>query len=171
MARLLRRLRVLQRHLPLPRAPPAPSLSAPRSPRRAQNNNWIRKKLEDTRNKLVGVFQGPTASTEVYEVFTVRAPAPPGIAATHPAPQLALVIWRDRLFGRIKDRLIRALLALIQRDRDGEQVNHSDVRGVIESYGALMPALIYAPSDRVAPCSEARHCEQKQAARDLQGGL
>lgn len=36
-----------------------------------QNNNWIRKKLEDTRNKVVGVFQGPTASTEVYEVFTV----------------------------------------------------------------------------------------------------
>ena len=51
------------------------------------------------------------------------------------------MIWRDRLFGRIKDRLIRALLALIQRDRDGEQVNHSDVRGVIESYGALTAPL------------------------------
>lgn len=71
-----------------------------------------------------------------------RTPPPPSPppALTRGA-QLALVIWRDRLFSKIKDRLIRALLELIQRDRDGEQVNQSEVRGVIESYGATdLPA-------------------------------
>ena len=37
-----------------------------------QNNNWIRKRLEDSRNKLGGFSAGPSSSTEVYEVFTVR---------------------------------------------------------------------------------------------------
>ena len=64
---------------------PLPSLSAPLT---AQNNNWIRKKLEDTRNKLVGVFQGPTASTEVYEVFTVRTARRPR------SPLTARCSWR-----------------------------------------------------------------------------
>jgi len=38
----------------------------------AQNMNWIRKRLEDSRNKLGGLYQGPTSTTEVYEVYTVR---------------------------------------------------------------------------------------------------
>lgn len=62
----------------------APAARAARRSRAPQNNNWIRKKLEDTRNKLVGVFQGPAASTEVYEVFTVR-PRPPSRARRSPA--------------------------------------------------------------------------------------
>lgn len=39
-----------------------------------QNNNWIRKRLEDSRNKLGGFSAGPSSSTEVFEVFTVRNP-------------------------------------------------------------------------------------------------
>ena len=102
-----------------------------------QNNNWIRKRLEDTRNKMGG-YQGPAVSTEVYEVFTVRA-----LTCTLQTPtltdssaQLAMVIWRDQLFVKIKEKLLRALLELLTKERDGEQVNQSEVRGVIESYGA-----------------------------------
>ena len=47
-----------------------------------------------------------------------------------------MVIWRDRLFNKIKDKVLRAVLELITKDRDGEQINQSEVRGVIESYGA-----------------------------------
>lgn len=38
---------------------------------RSQNANWIKKRLEDSRNKLSGVFQGASATTEVYVVFDV----------------------------------------------------------------------------------------------------
>jgi len=38
-----------------------------------KNNNWIKKRLEDSRNKLGGLYQGPSSTAEVYEIFTVLA--------------------------------------------------------------------------------------------------
>lgn len=35
----------------------------------------------------------------------------------------------------MKDRVIRAVLELITRDRDGDQVSHTEISGVIQSYG------------------------------------
>ncbi|ELR25392.1 cullin 1, putative [Acanthamoeba castellanii str. Neff] len=84
------------------------------------NNNWIRKRLEDSRNKLGGFSAGPSSSTEVYEVFT-----------------LALVIWKDHVFSKVKDRLVRSLLELITKERDGELINERVVAGVIQSFVKL----------------------------------
>lgn len=38
-----------------------------------QNMNWIRKRLDDSRNKLGSLYQGSASSTEVYEVGTVSS--------------------------------------------------------------------------------------------------
>lgn len=87
------------------------------------NMNWIRKRLEDSRNKLGSMYpgqQGGLAATEVHEVYT-----------------LVLVIWRDRLFEKLKDRLVRCVLELITQDRDGNQVNTTLMAGVINSYVKL----------------------------------
>ena len=35
---------------------------------------------------------------------------------------------------------MRAVIELITRDRDGDQVNHSEISGVIQSYGQLIVA-------------------------------
>jgi hypothetical protein len=84
------------------------------------NNNWIRKRLEDSRNKLGGYSASPSTSTEVYEVFT-----------------LALMVWREHLFSRVKDRLVRSLLELMTKERDGELINTTAVTGVIQSFVKL----------------------------------
>jgi hypothetical protein len=84
------------------------------------NNNWIRKRLEDSRNKLGGLYQGPSSTTEVYEVFT-----------------LSLVIWKDHVFVKVQDRLLRSLLELITKERDGELINSTVVAGVIQSFVKL----------------------------------
>jgi len=84
------------------------------------NNNWIRKRLEDSRNKLGGLYQGPSSTTEVYEVFT-----------------LALVIWKDHVFVKVQDRLLRSLLELLTKERDGELINSTVVAGVIQSFVKL----------------------------------
>jgi len=56
----------------------------------------------------------------VYEVYT-----------------LALVIWRDNFFSALKSRLTNALLVLIEKERNGEQIDTTLVDGVIDAYVAL----------------------------------
>eukprot|EP01117_Protostelium_nocturnum_P003593 TRINITY_DN1480_c0_g1_i1.p1 TRINITY_DN1480_c0_g1~~TRINITY_DN1480_c0_g1_i1.p1 ORF type:complete len:629 (+),score=88.00 TRINITY_DN1480_c0_g1_i1:331-2217(+) len=59
----------------------------------------------------------PNNSIEIYDVGT-----------------LALIIWRDRLFSKIKFNMIRAILEVVKRDRDGEKVNQSEIYGIMTSY-------------------------------------
>jgi len=51
--------------------------------------------------------------------------------------QLALVIWKDHVFSKVKDRLVRSLLELITKERDGELINERVVAGVIQSFGII----------------------------------
>eukprot|EP01119_Soliformovum_irregulare_P012630 TRINITY_DN3292_c1_g1_i4.p1 TRINITY_DN3292_c1_g1~~TRINITY_DN3292_c1_g1_i4.p1 ORF type:complete len:651 (-),score=202.85 TRINITY_DN3292_c1_g1_i4:48-1769(-) len=80
------------------------------------NMNWIKKRLDDSRNKMA-MFAN---TSDIYEVGT-----------------LALVVWRDRLFKKIKDRLLRAVLDVVCKDRDGEMSNIGQVTGVVNSYVKL----------------------------------
>ena len=58
--------------------------------------------------------------------------------------QLSLVIWRDHLFTPLKARLTKALLQLIEKERNGEQIEHSLVKGVITGYGSHLPLCSFA---------------------------
>eukprot|EP01087_Luapelamoeba_hula_P016964 TRINITY_DN5286_c0_g1_i1.p1 TRINITY_DN5286_c0_g1~~TRINITY_DN5286_c0_g1_i1.p1 ORF type:complete len:750 (+),score=121.38 TRINITY_DN5286_c0_g1_i1:207-2456(+) len=84
------------------------------------NNNWIRKRLEDSRNKLGGLYQGPGATAEVFEIAT-----------------LCLVVWRDHVFSRTKGRLVEAVLDLFTKERDGEVINSRVLIGIIQSFVKL----------------------------------
>ncbi len=55
---------------------------------------------------------------------------------------MALVIWKEHLFDAVKERLTKKLLELIQKERDGDQIDQNQVAGVIQSYvklGAIKP--------------------------------
>jgi cullin 1 len=71
------------------------------------NRHWIKREADDGKK-------------EVYEVYT-----------------LSLVIWRDHLFIPLKSRITNALLALIEKERNGEQIDDHLVRGVINGYVSL----------------------------------
>jgi len=60
------------------------------------------------------------SNAEVYEIIMI-----------------ADITWRDRLFLPLKERLTKALLRLIQRDRDGEMIEPHLVRDCLQCYVRL----------------------------------
>ena len=71
------------------------------------NRHWIKREAEDGKK-------------EVFEVSV-----------------LGLVVWRDHLFRELRTRVTKALLAQIEKDRNGEEVNVGLISGVIEGYVRL----------------------------------
>ena len=71
------------------------------------NRHWIKREMDDGRK-------------EVYEVYP-----------------LSLVIWRDKLFNELRTRLTNATLAMIERERHGEDIDASLTKGVIGAYVSL----------------------------------
>eukprot|EP01113_Clastostelium_recurvatum_P019149 TRINITY_DN225_c0_g1_i1.p1 TRINITY_DN225_c0_g1~~TRINITY_DN225_c0_g1_i1.p1 ORF type:complete len:771 (+),score=282.14 TRINITY_DN225_c0_g1_i1:104-2416(+) len=71
------------------------------------NRHWIKREADDGKK-------------EVYEIYT-----------------LSLVIWRDHLFGALRTRITNGLLDLIQAERNGEQINTTLLRGVVNAYVSL----------------------------------
>ncbi len=74
-----------------------------------KNRHWIKREADDGKK-------------EVYEIYT-----------------LALVIWRDTFFSALKPRLTNSLLALVEKERHGEQIDTTLVAGVISGYGTFTP--------------------------------
>lgn len=62
--------------------------------------------------------------------------------------QLSLVIWKRSFFDFIKPRLTSATLSVIEKERNGEQVDTSLVKGVIDAYGTY--SLICIDSELVS---------------------
>jgi len=71
------------------------------------NRHWIKREADDGKK-------------EVFEVYV-----------------LSLVIWGGNLFRPLKTRLTNALLALIEKERNGEQIDTTLVQGVINGYVML----------------------------------
>ncbi|KAF2072212.1 hypothetical protein CYY_006478 [Polysphondylium violaceum] len=71
------------------------------------NNNWISKKISDKK------YGHPP---DIYEIQT-----------------LGLMIWKERLFFQIIGRVLKCVEILIQKDRDGELVQHSFITQFMES--------------------------------------
>jgi hypothetical protein len=66
------------------------------------NNNWIKKTLEEGRNRLGGLFQSDTsASKDVHEIYT-----------------LGLLLWKEKVFDAVaKQRVVQAVLERVRAER------------------------------------------------------
>lgn len=83
------------------------------------NTNWIKKKIDDQRQKLSGHSLFAAQNNAGKEVYPVQI--------------LCLLTWKQGIFDKIKDRLNRDLLEQIRRDREGERIEQNLVQGVISS--------------------------------------
>lgn len=71
------------------------------------NRHWIKREADDGKKT-------------VYEIYI-----------------LSLVIWRDHFFSNVKHRLTNAILTLIEKERNGEQIDTTLVAGIISGYVSL----------------------------------
>eukprot|EP00054_Salpingoeca_dolichothecata_P008094 m.46259 g.46259 ORF g.46259 m.46259 type:complete len:754 (-) comp17502_c0_seq1:67-2328(-) len=71
------------------------------------NRHWVKREIEE-------------GNKDVYDVV-----------------KLTLVVWRDVLFMELKPQLVDAVLKLVKRERDGEMINTSLIKGVVDCFVAL----------------------------------
>ncbi|KAG0322199.1 hypothetical protein BGZ97_008351 [Linnemannia gamsii] len=83
------------------------------------------------------------ASTYVHHLFTylnrhwVKREIDEGRKTVHDVGTLALVSWKDSLFSHVERNVMAAVLQLIERQRNGEGVETSLLRNVVESFVSL----------------------------------
>ncbi len=75
------------------------------------NNSWIKKTLDEGRNRLGGLFQseagGGGAAKEVHEIFT-----------------LGLLLWKEEVFDAVaKERVTQRVLEMVRLERNGERID------------------------------------------------
>mmetsp|Transcript_3494 Transcript_3494/g.5293 ORF Transcript_3494/g.5293 Transcript_3494/m.5293 type:complete len:680 (-) Transcript_3494:367-2406(-) len=55
---------------------------------------------------------------------------------------LSLVVWREHVFSKVKEPLFKGVMGLLTSERQGQAIDHSLVRGIVQSYeklGANLP--------------------------------
>lgn len=91
------------------------------------NRHWVKRERDEGRKG-------------VYPVYTVCLVLPGGISRTHESLQLALVQWKQNFFLHIQSKqhkLAGALLRLIERQRNGETIDQTLVKKVVDSFVSL----------------------------------
>ncbi|KAJ3195927.1 hypothetical protein HK101_010606 [Irineochytrium annulatum] len=83
------------------------------------------------------------ASTLVHHIFKylnrhwVKREIDEGHRSVYDINTLCLVSWKDVLFLSVQTNVMAAVLKLIQKQRDGETIEHSLVKSVVDSFVAL----------------------------------
>ncbi|KAI5307034.1 hypothetical protein KEM56_005427 [Ascosphaera pollenicola] len=71
------------------------------------NRHWVKREVDEGKR-------------EVYDVYTMH-----------------LVRWRDDFFSKIQSRLIQAVLNLIEQQRNGETIEQTQIKAIVDSYVSL----------------------------------
>ena len=71
------------------------------------NRHWVKREIDEGKK-------------DVYDVYTLH-----------------LVIWRDEFFERTHGRVMNAVLEMIKKQRDGEAIEQSRIKSVVDSFVSL----------------------------------
>lgn len=122
------------------------------------NNNWIRKTLDEGRNRLGGLFSdasgaGGGAGKDVHEISV-----------------LWLLLWREHVFEAVaRERVTAAVIERVRLDRGGEAVDWEVCAQVVESIVAMgatnknKPLELYKEHFERAYVTETRNYYQQES--------
>ena len=89
------------------------------------NRHWVKREKDEGRKN-------------VYAVYIVRRLSLPKKSALTTFWQLALVQWKENFFRHVQSRntkLANAILKLIEMQRNGETIDQTLVKKVVDSFG------------------------------------
>jgi len=69
------------------------------------NRHWVKREMDEGKK-------------DVYDIYTLH-----------------LVRWRDDMFQNTQDHVMQAVLKLVERQRNGETIDHSQIKAIVESFG------------------------------------
>jgi cullin 1 len=71
------------------------------------NRHWVKREMDEGKKS-------------VYDIYTLH-----------------LVRWRDEMFKKTQKTVMAAVLKLVERQRNGETIDHSQIKAIVESFVAL----------------------------------
>ena len=71
------------------------------------NRHWVKREMDEGKKNI-------------YDVYTLH-----------------LVRWRETLFQQISDKVMEAVLKLVEKQRNGETIEHNQIKQVVESFVSL----------------------------------
>jgi cullin 1 len=71
------------------------------------NRHWVKREIDEGKK-------------HVYDVYTLH-----------------LVQWRDVLFSRVSEKVMAAVLKLVEKQRNGETIEHNQIKQVVDSFVSL----------------------------------
>jgi len=69
------------------------------------NRHWVKREMDEGKKN-------------VYDIYTLH-----------------LVRWRDDMFQNTQEHVMQAVLKLVERQRNGETIDHSQIKAIVDSFG------------------------------------
>jgi len=73
------------------------------------NRHWVKREMDEGKKN-------------VYDIYTLH-----------------LVRWRDDMFQNTQEHVMQAVLKLVERQRNGETIDHSQIKAIVDSFGTSRP--------------------------------
>lgn len=80
------------------------------------NRHWVKREIDEGKKNI-------------YDIYTLH-----------------LVRWKDDMFSPTKDQVMAAVLRLVEKQRNGETIESSQIKAIVDSYGTwthFKSSLIY----------------------------
>ncbi|KAL3418371.1 cullin family protein [Phlyctema vagabunda] len=71
------------------------------------NRHWVKREMEEGKKNI-------------YDVYTLH-----------------LVQWRETLFNEVNDKVMAAVLKMVEKQRQGETIEHSQIKSIVDSFVSL----------------------------------
>lgn len=76
------------------------------------NRHWVKREMDEGKKN-------------VFDIYTLH-----------------LVRWKEDMFAKTQDDVMSAVLRLVQRQRNGETIEHSQIKSIVDSFGMFFHSIL-----------------------------